>query len=211
MALWGSGVRIPSAPPAFAWSVAEDKGFRDDARRGGGPRRIGSAQGTKEKHIHVVMRIASFILTVLFLSAIAAAAETNSPTPPKASFQGVKTNAAQSWQDIKETLGASRDYTFAKKDEFIAKAKADLKALDAKIKELRKKSSHTSGETKTNAQEKLKNLHSQRDALEEKLKEAKAAGAEDWDKAKAGVTNGLEEVKDSVKDAWQWMSDKVNK
>src|SRR5579871_4679892 len=33
MALWGSGVRIPSAPPVFARSKAENKDYRAEARR----------------------------------------------------------------------------------------------------------------------------------------------------------------------------------
>ncbi|HEU6448212.1 MAG TPA: hypothetical protein VFV23_07235 [Verrucomicrobiae bacterium] len=136
-------------------------------------------------------------------------APTNPPAASSGSWQNVKTNATQSWHDIKETLGASADYTFQKKDEFVAKAKTDLKALDAKIKELSKKTSSSTGDTKAAAQDKMKKLKVERAELAKKLKEAKAATADDWDKAKAGFTNGYAQVKQSVKDAWDWASDKM--
>jgi len=137
---------------------------------------------------------------------------TNSlPAQSSSSWQNVKTNAAQSWYDIKQTLGASADYTFEKKDEFVAKAKTDLNALDAKIRELKKKNSSASGEGKSATQKDLDKLKQQRAVLAQKLKDARAATAENWDKAKAGFTNGYAQVKESVKDAWQRLADKVSK
>ena len=150
------------------------------------------------------------ILAVLLAGAIARGqTNANISASASASFQNVKSNAAQTWQDIKETLGSTKDYSFAKKDEFVAKAKTDLSALDAKIKELSKKASGTSGETKTDAQDKLKKLKEDRAALGKKLKAAKDATADDWEKAKSGFADGYDQVKTSVKDAWQWVSDKV--
>jgi chromosome segregation ATPase len=123
----------------------------------------------------------------------------------------VKSNASQSWQDIKQTLGSTKDYSFEKKDEFVAKAKTDLKALDAKIKDLSNKASNSNGESKTNTQTRLDKLREQRSALNKKLKEAKSATAENWEKAKTGFKNGYDDAKASVKDVWQWVTDKVSR
>src|SRR5580692_4729219 len=51
-------------------------------------------------------------------------------------WSNLKEGTTNAWTDIKDSMQATRDYTYDKKDTFVASASADLDALDRKIQEL---------------------------------------------------------------------------
>ena len=133
---------------------------------------------------------------------------------------GVKSGATNAWANVKEattntwasiqnSLQSTADYTYDQKDAFVAKAQADLDALDLKIKELSDKVASAGGDVKADAQAKMQDLTSQRSALNQKLTDLKNATADGWNSAKTGFKNALNSVETSFDQAWQWLKDKT--
>jgi predicted nucleic acid-binding Zn-ribbon protein len=146
------------------------------------------------------------------------AVDTNSPSTN--AWQKVKETTTNAWADVKEgTSNAwadakdywqTNDYAYDKKDAFVADAKADLDALDQKIKDWSDKVASSTDSVKADAQAKLQELRDKRSGLDQKLDDIKNATAANWNDAKAGFENAYDDTKNSVKQAWQWLKDKVN-
>ena len=103
-------------------------------------------------------------------------------------WANAKYAATNAWTNIKESLGATEDYTYDKKDEFVTGAQSDLNALDQKIQAL--SSSADTG------------LHDKRAALDQKLTDVKKSTQDTWNDAKTAFENAYAEVKSSVKQDW---------
>jgi hypothetical protein len=125
-------------------------------------------------------------------------------------WSNVKEGATNAWADFKDSMQATKDYTYDKKDAFVAGAGADLDALDQKITELSDKAATASDSVKADAQTKLQDLRDKRAVLDKKLDNVKQATEADWNDAKAGFQNSYDDVKDSLKQDWQWLHDKLN-
>jgi hypothetical protein len=125
-------------------------------------------------------------------------------------WASVKEGATNTWADIKDSMQSATDYTYDKKDAFVANASTNLDALDQKIKELSDKAAMASDSVKSNAQIKLQGLQDQRAELGKKLDEVKNASETNWNEVKVGFEDSYDDVKASLKQAWQWLSDKLN-
>jgi outer membrane murein-binding lipoprotein Lpp len=125
-------------------------------------------------------------------------------------WSNVKEETTNTWDDLKDYLQATNNYTYDKKDAFVASASADLDALDQKIKELSDKAATASDSVKADAQTKLHELRDKRVVLDKKLDDVKKATEADWNDAKTGFQNSYDDVKNSLKQAWQWLHDKLN-
>ncbi len=141
-------------------------------------------------------------------------------TNPSVSQQatGMATNAwektkeatTNAWQDIKESLSSAWDYSYDKKDAFMADATNDLSALDQKIQTLSDKAATANDNVKADAQVKLQELRAKRAVLDQKLTDVKNSTEANWNDVKAGFQASYEDAKSSVKQAWQWLKDKMN-
>lgn len=116
---------------------------------------------------------------------------------------GVKEGTTDAWANIKESLQSATDYTYDKKDDFVAGASADVAALDQQIKELSDKAASASDSVKASAQAKLQDLNAKRAALGRKLDDVKNATEASWNDAKAGFKSSYNDVKESLKQTWQ--------
>jgi hypothetical protein len=125
-------------------------------------------------------------------------------------WSNVKEGTTNAWADIKDSMETTKDYSYDKKDAFVAGASADLDALDQKITELADKSATASDSVKADAQTKLQELRDKRAALDKKLDGVKNATEADWNDSKAGFQNSYDDVKDSLKQDWQWLEDKLS-
>jgi hypothetical protein len=119
----------------------------------------------------------------------------------------VTTNA---WDSVKESLQSSANYTYDKKDAFVADAQADLAVLDQKIKNLSDKVAASGDSVKADAQAKLQDLQTQRTALDKKLDDVKNSTEATWGDTKTAFINSYNDTKSSLKQAWQWLKDKTN-
>jgi DNA repair exonuclease SbcCD ATPase subunit len=125
-------------------------------------------------------------------------------------WANVKEGTTNAWTDIKESMQPVADYTYDKKDDFVAKASADLSALDQKIQELSDKAATASDSVKNEAQTKLQDLRNQRVELDKKLDAVKNASQADWNELKVGFQTSYDDVKTSLKQTWQWLTDKLS-
>jgi hypothetical protein len=125
-------------------------------------------------------------------------------------WSNLKEGTTNAWADIKDSLETTKDYTYDKKDAFVASASADLDALDQKIKELSDKAATASDSVKADAQTKLQELRDKRVVLNQKLDAVKNATEADWNDAKTAFQNSYDDVKNSLKQACQWLNDKLS-
>src|ERR1700733_321250 len=125
-------------------------------------------------------------------------------------WSNLKEGTTNAWADVKDSMETTKDYTYDKKDAFVASASADLDALDQKIKELSDKAATASDSVKADAQVKLQELRDKRSALNQKLDAVKNATEADWNDAKTAFQNSYDDIKSSLKQAWQWLNDKLS-
>jgi len=125
-------------------------------------------------------------------------------------WSNVKEGTTNAWADIQDSLQATKDYTYDKKDAYVASASADMAVLDQKIKELSDKITTASDSVKGGAQTKLQELRDKRVALDQKLDAVKNSTETNWNDAKTAFKNSYDDVKNSLKQAWQWLNDKLS-
>ena len=102
-----------------------------------------------------------------------------------------------------------RDYTFAEKDEFVVKVRAQLADLNRELDELAAKVEKSSAAVKGDAQPRIAGLREHTARLNQQLDEATNATASNWDKFKADVRKTHDASKEEFKEARQWLSDKI--
>ena len=115
----------------------------------------------------------------------------------------MKAGTTNAWAGVKESLQSATDYTYDKKDDFVAGASADVAVVDQKIKELSDKAASASDSVKASAQAKLQELNVKRDVLGKQLDDVKSATEANWNDMKAGFKSSYADVKDSLKQTWQ--------
>jgi hypothetical protein len=125
-------------------------------------------------------------------------------------WSNVKAGTTNAWADLQDSMQATKDYSYDKKDAFVASASADLNTLDQKINELADKSATASDSVKADAQTKLQELRDKRGVLDKKLDNVKNATEADWNDVKAGFQNSYDDVKGSLKQDWQLLEGKLN-
>ena len=115
----------------------------------------------------------------------------------------VKEGTTNAWASLKESLQSATDYTYDKKDAFVAGASADLAAMDRKIAELSDKAANASDSVKASVQAKLQDLNARRVTLGKKLDDVKSSTEANWNDVKAGFKSSYDDVKESLKQTWQ--------
>jgi len=125
-------------------------------------------------------------------------------------WSNLKKGTTNAWAGIKDSMQTTKDYTYDKKEAFVASASADLDALDQKIKELSDKAATAGDSVKAAAQVKLQGLRDKRAVLNPKLDAVKNATEADWNDAKTAFQDSYADVKNSLKQTWQWLNDKLS-
>ncbi len=118
----------------------------------------------------------------------------------------VKEGTTNAWANLKESLQSATDYTYDKKDAFVASASADVDTMDQKIKELSDKAANASDSAKASVQATLQDLKAKRVVLGQKLDDVKNSTEANWNDVKAGFKSSYDDVKDSLKQAWQGLT-----
>ena len=122
----------------------------------------------------------------------------------------VKEGAIAAWTDFKDSMQLTNDYSYDKKDAFVADASADLGALDQKMTELSDKAATATDSIKSEAQDKLQVLHDKRMALDKKFDDVKSASEANWNEMKVGFQTSYTDTKALLQQTWQWLADKMN-
>jgi uncharacterized membrane-anchored protein YhcB (DUF1043 family) len=139
-------------------------------------------------------------LSLLAVAALAVGCDKEQTTSQQ--LDNVKAETKQAAQDMK-------DYTYAQKAEFVAAMQAQLTALNQDLDQLSAKVAKSSDALKAEAQPKLQVLSDQTAQLNKQLDEARNATESTWDSVKGGFKKAYESSKDGLRQARQWVSDKI--
>lgn len=96
---------------------------------------------------------------------------------------------------------SEQDKSKVERDEFIRYAQKELDELAIKVAEVRKKSADLRGKAKANFEHQIERLEQEHKRLEENLATLKAQVGEKWKELKAGITENIGQLKNSIKDA----------
>jgi ElaB/YqjD/DUF883 family membrane-anchored ribosome-binding protein len=94
-----------------------------------------------------------------------------------------------------------KDTVAETKDEFVSEMDKKMKDLDAKISELAEKSKGYQADAKTQADQALASLREQRDKVNQKFEQAKAAAADAWKDMKSGVEVAMNQLETAYENA----------
>ena len=123
-----------------------------------------------------------------------------------------KSTAEQFDQLKAETKAAAeeiKNYTYAQKNEFVAKMQTQLARINRNLDELSVKVEKSSAAAKAEWKPKLQELRHQTEKLKQQLDAAKNATESTWDEVKSGSKKAYNELKDGFQRARQWVSDKI--
>jgi hypothetical protein len=95
-------------------------------------------------------------------------------------WEKTKEATTNAWNDVKESMQSAANYSYDKKDAFVADASADLAAMDQEISELADKTANASDDAKADAQAKLQELRAKRAILDQKLTDVKNSTEATW-------------------------------
>jgi TolA-binding protein len=102
------------------------------------------------------------------------------------------------------------DYSFEKKDEFVAKMKEQLNDVNREIEKLSAKASSSADSAGKDAKERLERLQDKSASLKIEINKTESATESTWNDVKASSKKVYGDVKDSLRDAGNWVSEKVN-
>jgi hypothetical protein len=142
------------------------------------------------------------MLMVTCLAAAAFAVGCGKEPTASQQLDKVQAETKQDAQDMK-------NYTFARKDEFVDAMQTQLAALSKDLDTLSAKVESSSDAVKAEAKPKLQALRDQSTQLHQQLVEAKNATESTWDNVKAGSEKAWDSLKSGVTSARQWASDKI--
>jgi len=141
-------------------------------------------------------------LVLMLVAATVIAAGCGRKNTTSAQLDSVQARATDVAQDV-------QDYSFAEKNEFVAKMRVELADLNRDLDELAAKVRSSSAAVKADAQPRIDALRGQTAHLNQQLDEATNATAPRWDQFKAEVRKAHEASKQDFKQARQWLSDKI--
>lgn len=147
-----------------------------------------------------VMKNKTLLVTFLSTAAFVVGCDKTQTTAQQ--MDKVQTETKQAAQDMK-------DYTYARKAEFVAAMQTQLTALDQDLDKLSAKIDRSSDTVKAEARPKLQALRDQAAKLNQQLADASNATESTWDSVKAGSQKAYDALAKSFTDARQWVSDKI--
>ena len=146
------------------------------------------------------MKANYFIITLLAAAGLAGCKPAEKSTAER--FDQVKEETKAAAEEIK-------NYSYAQKNEFVAKMQTQLARINRDLDELSVKVEKSSAAAKAEWQPKLQELRHQAEKLKQQLDGAKNATESTWDEVKSGSKKAYNELKDGFQRARQWVSDKI--
>lgn len=106
-------------------------------------------------------------------------------------------------------VSTAGDYSYSQKDAFISKIQAELNQLKQDMNALGDKIANGTEAVKEEAQPKFAALRDKVKNMDDQLAKVKNASASTWNDVKAGFEQASTDVKNSVTQARQWLSEKI--
>jgi len=111
--------------------------------------------------------------------------------------------------ETKAVTDDMKDYTFARKSEFVAKMQAQLETLSKDLDQLSAKIEKSSDAVKAEAKPQLQGLRDQARQLNLQLGNVRNATDSTWESVKTASQKSLDSVKAGFQKSRQWVSDKI--
>jgi hypothetical protein len=111
--------------------------------------------------------------------------------------------------ETKEAAHAMRDYVYAEKAEFVAQMKKDLTGIQADMDRLSAEVERSNGEAKAKAKLELDAAREKWGKAKLQLDAAESATEDTWEDVKVGFEKSYGELKDSIAQTRQWLSDEI--
>jgi gas vesicle protein len=102
-----------------------------------------------------------------------------------------------------------RDYVYAEKTEFVDAMKKDLAAIEADLDRLSAEVEQSRGEARAKAKLELEAARKKWAEAKAQLDAAEAATEDTWEDVKRGFKKSYGELKESIAEARQWLSDEI--
>ncbi|MBL9135643.1 MAG: hypothetical protein JNK85_07240 [Verrucomicrobiales bacterium] len=112
-------------------------------------------------------------------------------------------------KETQEVVDASKAYAYAQREAFAAKVREQVQHLQTEIDQLSLQAETSSAAAKEDAKKALAEVREKVAKLNERLSEVPAATESTWDNVRDGLDRSYEELKKSVNQARQWLSDKI--
>ena len=123
--------------------------------------------------------------------------------------QDAKAQRDKAKTETKEAAHAMRDYVYAEKTEFVAEMKKDMVVIQADLDRLSAEVEQSSGKAKADAKVELDAARKQWAEAKAQLDAAESATEDTWDDVKDGFKKSYGELKTSMANARQWLSDEI--
>ena len=111
--------------------------------------------------------------------------------------------------ETKDAAEATRDYAYAQRAEWVRNMKAELAKIKNELDRLSAKVDRSGGAAKADARAKLKSVRKNWVQAKKQLDQAGSATESTWDEVKDRIGKSYRELKDSVEETRQWLSDKI--
>jgi DNA anti-recombination protein RmuC len=148
------------------------------------------------------MKNKNFILTLLIAGGFLVGCK---PSDEKATEQKLD-QVQQQTQDAAQQV---KNYSYAQKDEFVAKMQAQMTNINQEIQDLTVRIQNSSDKVRAEAQPRLDALRQQTSQLNVQVDKIKNASQSTWEQVKADSQKAFDEMKDKFDQARQWVSDKI--
>ncbi len=146
------------------------------------------------------MKHKAILISVLSVAAFTFGCDKEQTTSEQ--LEKAQTEAKEAAQDMK-------DYTYAKKAEFVQQMQSHLTALNQDLDKLSAKIDSSSDAVKAEAKPKLQALRDQASQLNKQLEDVKNASESTWNSVKAGAEKAYDALSNGVHQARQWVSNKI--
>jgi hypothetical protein len=147
------------------------------------------------------------LFTALSLVLLATACN-QSDNQPTAS-ESAASQLDQAKRQANEAIQSAKEYSYAQKAEFTAEMRKLIADLNQQMDDLSAKVQAANSTAKEEAKAKLQDLRDKTAAFDAKLDTIKDATAPGWESVKLEVKQGYDELKASVNQARQWLSEKI--
>jgi cytochrome c556 len=147
--------------------------------------------------------IAAFVATIMATGC--------SPSKDKTTMQenAVVKQIDKAQDAVKDASMDLKNYTYERKAEFVAAMNKQVAVLEINIKELSSMIEKSSDKVKTEAEPKLAALRQQSELLTKQVEAISKSTPTTWDGIKADANSAYVSLKDSLAQARQWVSDKI--
>jgi hypothetical protein len=148
------------------------------------------------------------VLSTALSLALMATACNQSDNQPSASDSSAS-KLEQAKRQAHEAVQSAKDYAYSQKAEFTAEMRKLIADLNREMDDLSAKVQAASPTAKVEAKAKLQDLREKTAALDVRLDAIKDATAPGWESVKLEVKQGYDELRASVNQARQWLSEKI--